>query len=315
MKKHMALKTWASSAVSRGMVALCGLAVLTSFSASAVAYPSPDMGPQRKARKAVPPAAPVETAPVPVAPVQVAPIQVEVEAAPAPPPVPLTPGQMAPNPPGVSYEDGQLTIVAENSTMSDILTAVGAITGASIEVPSGAGAERVWVQLGPGPARAVLAALLGGTDLDFVIQASDADPTRIQSVLLTPRIKGGPAAADPTGGSQSFASRLSNRFRNRAAGAQDTSDSGDSSSATEVPAVTPEPEAAAASTPTGPAVPDVPSAPLSAKLPGSITEAQAHPAPITDPQQGVPQLLNLFELRRQLQEQQNAQAKATGATR
>jgi hypothetical protein len=36
---------------------------------------------------------------------------------------------------------------------------------------------------------------------------------------------------------------------------------------------------------------------------------------MADPQQGVPQLLNLFELRRQLQEQQNAQAKATGATR
>jgi len=307
MKQHMELKDRAFSAVSLAMVALCGFVVLAFFSGSAQAHPSPDTGQQRKIRKAMP-----------AAPVEIAPIQVDVEAAPAPPPVPLTPGQMAPNPPGISYEDGQLTIVAENSTMADILNAVAAITGASIDVPSGAGAERVWVQVGPGPARAVLAALLGGTDLDFVIQSADADPTRIQSVLLTPRTKGAPTSADPTGGSQSFASRLSNRFRNRTTGAQDSSDT-DSAAATDIPAVaTPEPEAAAASTPTAPSAtptPDAPSTPLSARLPASITEAQAHPTPIADPQQGVPQLLNLFELRRQLQEQQNAQAKATGATR
>jgi len=47
----------------------------------------------------------------------------------------------------------------------------------------------------------------------------------------------------------------------------------------------------------------------------TITEADAHPAPIANPEQGVPQLLNLFELRRQLQEQQNAQQKTTGTTR
>ena len=307
MKKHTELKGRAVSAFSRGMAALCGLGVLTCLAGSAQAHPNPDME-QRKVRKTVPPTTPVV----------IAPIQVEVEAAPAPPPVPLTPGQMAPNPPGVSYEDGQLTIVAENSTMADILNAVGGITGASIEVPPGAGAERVWVHLGPGPARAVLAALLGGTDLDFVIQAADEDPTRIQSVLLTPRIKGGSTAADATGGSQSLASRLSNRFRNRSAGgAPNSSDTSDSATVapTDIPAATPEAEASAPTAPTVTPTSDMPSAPLSAKLPGSITEAQAHPAPIADPQQGVPQLLNLFEMRRQLQEQQNAQARATGATR
>ena len=308
MKKDTELKVQTLRTTSRGVVALFGLGILTCLAGTAQAHPNPDTGQQRKVRKAVPPAAPVE----------IAPIQVDVEAAPAPTPVPLTPGQMAPNPPGVSYEDGQLTIAAENSTMADILNAVAAITGASIEVPSGPGAERVWVRVGPGPARAVLAALLGGTDLDFVIQSADADPARIQSVLLTPRMKGAPTAADPSGGSQSFASRLSNRFRNRTTGAQDSSDT-DSAAATDIPAVaTPEPEAAAASTPTAPTAtptPDAPSTPLSARLPASITEAQAHPTPIADPQQGVPQLLNLFELRRQLQEQQNAQAKATGATR
>jgi len=306
MRKYSERKVRAFGSMSRAVVALCASGVLTCFAGIAQARPNPDTGQQRKVRKAAP------------APVEIAPIQVEVEAPPAAPPVPLTPGQMAPNPPGVSYEDGQLTIVAENSTMADILNAVGAITGASIEVPSGAGAERVWVQLGPGPARSVLAALLGGTELDFVIQSADADPTQIQSVLLTPRLKGAPSSTDPTGGSQSFASRMSNRFRNRTTDTQESSDSA-SSAASEVPtAANPEPEAAAASAPPSPGTSpsqDMSGSPLSSKLPGSVTEAQAHPAPFTDPQQGVPQLLNLFEMRRQLQEQQNAQAKATGATR
>lgn len=288
--------------VSRSLVALCGFGVLTCFTGIAEAHASPDAGQQHKVHKAS------------RAPVLIAPIQVEVEAPPAPPPVPPTPGQMAPNPPGISYDDGQLTIVAENSTMADILNAVGAITGASIEVPAGAGAERVWVQLGPGPARAVLAALLGGTDLDFVIQSADEDPSRIQSVLLTPRSKGGSTATDPTGSGQTFASRLANQLHNRMYGGSGSSDSDNSASDS---SVTPEADtsSASASPTSAPISPDSPNAPISARLPANITEAQAHPAPIPDPQQGVPQLLNLFELRRQLQEQQNAQIKATGATR
>jgi hypothetical protein len=89
----------------------------------------------------------------------------------------------------VSYEDGQLTIIAENSKLGDILAAVSERMSADIELPASASDERIWVRLGPGPARRVLAALLGGTDLDYVIQASDTDPEGIQSVLLTARTK------------------------------------------------------------------------------------------------------------------------------
>src|SRR4029077_11566923 len=89
----------------------------------------------------------------------------------------------------VSYEDGQLTIVAKNSKLGDILAAVSERMGADIELPASASDERIWVRLGPGPARRVLAAILGGTDLDYVIQASETDPEGIQSVLLTPRTK------------------------------------------------------------------------------------------------------------------------------
>ena len=132
-----------------------GLALLAQFSGIAFAHPSTD-GVQRKVRKTAP-AAPVEPEPV-----------FEMTPVPPPPP-PLTPGQMPPNAPRVSFEDGLLSIAAENSTLADILTAVKASTGATMDIPSSAGADRVWVTLGPGPARAVLADLLSGTSLDYVL--------------------------------------------------------------------------------------------------------------------------------------------------
>jgi hypothetical protein len=104
-------------------------------------------------------------------------------------PAPLSAEQGTPSRRQVSYEDGQLTIIAENSKLGDILAAVSERMGAEIELPASASDERIWVRLGPGPARRVLAALLGGTDLDYVIQASETDPEGIQSVLLTPRTK------------------------------------------------------------------------------------------------------------------------------
>src|SRR5467141_629013 len=104
-------------------------------------------------------------------------------------PAPLSAEQGTPSRHQVSYEDGQLTIIAENSKLGDILAAVSERMGADIELPASASDERIWVRLGPGPARRVLAALLGGTDLDYVIQASETDPEGIQSVLLAPRTK------------------------------------------------------------------------------------------------------------------------------
>ena len=51
------------------------------------------------------------------------------------------------------------------------------------------------VELGPGPARQILASLLSDSNFDYLIQASDADPEKIQSVLLMPREKKGTEAA------------------------------------------------------------------------------------------------------------------------
>ena len=93
-------------------------------------------------------------------------------------------------PPTISWDGQQLTIDADNSTLSEILLGIRARTGASIDMPPSTGAEKVFVHLGPAPIREVLSSLLYGTDFDYVIQASDTDERGLRSVTLTEREKG-----------------------------------------------------------------------------------------------------------------------------
>ncbi len=102
--------------------------------------------------------------------------------APAPPP---TLEQSPPTPPQVTYNNGQLTIVAQNATLSQVLRSVQSLTGASIEMPSGASSERVVGQLGPGQPRDVLNALLNGTKFNYIILGVNGNPGGVQKVILT----------------------------------------------------------------------------------------------------------------------------------
>lgn len=104
--------------------------------------------------------------------------------APDPPPVPLTLQQMPAAPPQVSYKNGELTIVAQNSTLGDILRAVRDQTRADVEVPSNA-TERVVGHMGPGSAREVLAQLLDGSHFNYVILGSATDSTKVDRVILS----------------------------------------------------------------------------------------------------------------------------------
>jgi hypothetical protein len=116
---------------------------------------------------------------------------------PQPPPAPpLTPEQMPPVPPQVTYQNGQLTIVAQNSSLRDILTAVGVQTGASLEMPPGAGDERAVVRLGPAAPRDVIAALLQGSNFDYILLGSPGNPNALRRIILSPR---GNAPAGPPG--------------------------------------------------------------------------------------------------------------------
>ena len=89
---------------------------------------------------------------------------------------------MAPVPPQVSYQNAELTIVAPNSTLGDILRAVRKQTGAEIDIPSAP--ERVVTHLGPGPARDVLAELLNGSRFNYVLLGSPTDNALLTRVVL-----------------------------------------------------------------------------------------------------------------------------------
>ena len=86
--------------------------------------------------------------------------------------------------PKVKYENGLLTIGAQNATLADILHEVRKLTGATIDIPPAGASERVVVQLGPGAPRDVLAALLNGTSFNYVMLGTPSDPTSVASVML-----------------------------------------------------------------------------------------------------------------------------------
>ena len=128
----------------------------------------------------------------------------------APPPPPLPSGPTGPVQqipldsiaavaPQVTFQNNQLTIVAPNSTLADILRAVRKQTGAEIEVPPAP--ERVVTHLGPGPARAIVAELLNGSRFNYVLLGSPADETMLTRVVLVaksgPDVTPGPAGAHP----------------------------------------------------------------------------------------------------------------------
>jgi hypothetical protein len=120
--------------------------------------------------------------------------------------VPLTPEQMPSNPPVVTYVNGKLSIVAKNSTLSDILRVVGEKTGALIDMPEGA-EERVVSQLGPGPAREVIASLLNGSHFNYVMIGNQTDASSVAHVILTAKSdnKTAPAGAPSNGNAPTVA--------------------------------------------------------------------------------------------------------------
>jgi len=108
-----------------------------------------------------------------------------VAEAPQTPPPPPTLEQMPPTAPQVSYRNGQLSINAPNSTLSQVLRSVQAQTGASMEMPASASNERVVAQLGPGQPHDVINSLLNGSRFNYIILGVPGDPGAVQKVILT----------------------------------------------------------------------------------------------------------------------------------
>jgi hypothetical protein len=123
-------------------------------------------------------------------------VEAQPQVAPAPPPPP-SPEQMPPQAPQVSYLNGQLTVISQNATLGDVLSAVQKQTGAVIDFPAGGATDRVAGRLGPGSPRDVLASLLNGSHFDYVMVGSNNNPGGVEHVILTPRANmpaGEPAA-------------------------------------------------------------------------------------------------------------------------
>jgi hypothetical protein len=109
-------------------------------------------------------------------------------------PVPQIPlDSIATVPPQVDFQNGQLTIVAPNSTLGDVLRAIKKQTGADIDVPSAN--ERVVTRLGPGPARDVIAELLNGSRFNYVLLGSAENTNLLTRVVLVPKAAGAPDTA------------------------------------------------------------------------------------------------------------------------
>ena len=163
-------------------------------------------------------------------------------ALPAYTPSPLEPLPLDQTPtvaPQVSYKGGELSIIAHNSTLADVLREVRKLTGAEMEVPPNA-TERVVADLGPGPARDVIAELLNGTHFNYVMVGSATNPAAVQSLVLTPKTAASETAsaaparpAIPSANAQAFAAGR----RGIPEAAQDADDPAedDSADATDVP--------------------------------------------------------------------------------
>ena len=85
---------------------------------------------------------------------------------------------------------GQLEIHVNNATLSEVLFQIQQQTGTDIAIPAGTEQQRVIGDFGPGTASEVLAQLLNGSDLNFVVVGSPNNPYALGSVILTHKNRG-----------------------------------------------------------------------------------------------------------------------------
>ena len=86
----------------------------------------------------------------------------------------------------VTFENGLLRIHTERSTLAQVLFEVQRQTGAEIAIPAGSESEEIAVELGPAPAREVLAALLNGSRYNFIFVGNTRGRT-LQKAILSVR--------------------------------------------------------------------------------------------------------------------------------
>jgi hypothetical protein len=118
---------------------------------------------------------------------------------------PMSPADMPPAPPQVTFRNGLLTVNAVNSTLASLLTAIRNKTGIEFEGAELASQDRVAISMGPATEGEVLASILSGSNLDYVVMGRPDSPTIVQKVLLTRRTR--PGAATVANGQQPAANQ------------------------------------------------------------------------------------------------------------
>jgi hypothetical protein len=114
-------------------------------------------------------------------PVATARVSPAVSNAPVPAAVSEAPPQQAVT---VTFENGKLRIRADKATLAQVLFEVQRQTQAEIAIPAGAEQEQVVADLGPAPAREVLAELLNGSPYNFIFVGNELT---LEQVILTRR--------------------------------------------------------------------------------------------------------------------------------
>lgn len=145
-----------------------------------------------------PATAPTPATPAPVTPAPAAPA---AQPAAAPQPVPQQSAGVAPSllqepakDAQIVFADGNLSIHADNSSLSAILHQVASNSGMKIEGLGGD--ERVFGNFGPGAPRDVLADLLAGTAYNQVL-LGDLSNGAPRELILSPATRGGAPASSP----------------------------------------------------------------------------------------------------------------------
>jgi hypothetical protein len=152
-----------------------------------------------------PAAAPIPATPAPATPAPVTPAPAAPAAQPAAAPQPAPQQQSAGVAPSllqqpakdaqIIFANGNLSIHADNSSLSAILHQVASSSGMKIEGLGGD--ERVFGNFGPGAPRDVLADLLAGTAYNQVL-LGDLSNGAPRELILSPATRGGASAASPT---------------------------------------------------------------------------------------------------------------------
>lgn len=102
------------------------------------------------------------------------------------PPAPVPPAQQLASPAKIEFQQGQLQIDAQNSSLIQILTKISGETGLVVE---GLGHdERIYGQYGPNSVASTLTALLDGAGYNYVIIGGGNQGS--MKLLLTPRTAG-----------------------------------------------------------------------------------------------------------------------------